>query len=158
MPQIKESITINRPISETFRYATNFNTSPEWQPDVQSVHQSEDKPRAGVMVTQNRKTYMMGTKLDLNADIIDYNLNHFMEYKGVLGKFPARGRLSFESGGGVTTVTETIDIRMGFFYAVFSPFMSRTMSRRTRTALEGLKQRLESRSTATVTSYQDDLS
>lgn len=160
MPQIKESVTVNRPISEVFRYATNFNNAQEWQPDVADVHQTEERPRVGVMITARRNSYAMGTRLDLNADITDYSMNKHLEYKGVIGRFPATGRLSFESSGGTTTVRETIDVRTGCLFAWINPFLTMALRARTQRALQSLKQTMEAKSVgggAEPTSFQDEL-
>jgi uncharacterized membrane protein len=159
MPQIQASVTINRPITEVFRFATDFNKAPEWQPDVKEVHQSEERPRVGVMVSVRRSTYLLGTRLDLNADITNYSMNRLMEYKGVIGRYPAVGVLKFESQGGSTVVTESIDIRMGCLFAPLSPLMNMVMSTRTRRMLGNLKKVIEGRSAASssVTNFQSEL-
>jgi uncharacterized membrane protein len=157
MPKIEASVTINRPVSEVFRFATNFVNSPQWQPDVREVHQTDDKPRIGVMVTQVRSTYMLTTRLDLNVDIVGYALNKQLEYKGVIGRFPANGVMLFASSGGTTTVKEIIDIRMGILFAVFSPMLKIIMTGRTRRALGKLKTVMESKSTVAPTNFQSEL-
>lgn len=147
MPEVDYSVTIGRPVSEVFRTAANFAKAGEFQPDVTETIQSDDKLRIGIIVTQRRKTRLMGWQLDLNADIVDYQPNRLVEYKGVLGRFPITGRLEFSSSGGQTTVREWMNIRMGFLYAIFGPFMRGVMKRRTRNSLESLKKALESGST-----------
>ncbi len=146
MPEVKQSVTINRPVGEVFRTAMDFNRVTEWQPDIQESHLSEERPRVATMIMQRRSTRLMGWKLDLNADITNYVPNRMLEYKGVLGRFPVLGQLSFDSERGSTRVTEHLEIRMGFLYALFSPMMRGVMSRRSRKALEGLKNMIESKS------------
>lgn len=158
MPEVQSSITINRPVSEVFRFAIDFENAPKWQPDVTESHQTEDNIRVGVMVSQRRTTRLLGWKLDLNADIVDYAPNRLLGYKGILGRFPVNGRMEFESMGGTTKVTQKLDIRMGFLYSIFSPLMRGVMTRRTRMSLEALKKTLESRSpTASVTDFHKQL-
>lgn len=146
MPEVNCSVTINKPVSQVFRYAIEADKVQQWQPDVESVHQTEDKLRVGVMITQKRNTYVMGWRLDLNADVITYQPNKIIEYKGVLGRFPVSGRMEFQSSGGITTVIEHINIRMGFIFGLFAPFMRGTMTRRTQRALNTLKEQLETQS------------
>ncbi len=160
MPQIEQSVTINRPISEVFRFAADFeNKAQQWQPDIIQHYQTEDKVRVGVMITQSRSTRLLGWRLDLNADITGYQPNKLIEYKGVLGRFPVLGRLEFSSAGGSTTVTESMDIRLGCLFAPFSPLMTMVMTGRTRRVLERLKQLLESRSpgSQTPTDFHQEL-
>lgn len=145
MPQIECSVTINRPISEVFSYVADFRNAPQWQGDVEEVFLSDSSIRVGVMVTQTRRTRLLGWRLDLNADIIAYQPNKIIEYKGVLGRFPIHGEISFSSSRGTTELTEAINIRMGFLYAIYSPFMAGTMRRRTNAALQALKTMMENR-------------
>lgn len=142
-----QSITVNRSVSDVFRTVANFREASQWQPDVQGVHLSDDHVRTGVIVTVVRSTRLLGWKLDLNADIIDYTPNKLIEYKGVLGRFAVRGSYSFIPSAGKTQVTETLNIRMGWLYAIWGPLMRTVMAGRTRRALEGLKQYLEARGT-----------
>jgi uncharacterized membrane protein len=145
MPLIEHSVTINRPIGEVFRFIADFRNDPQWQPDVKAVHLSETPPRVGVMVTQTRNTFLFSWRLDLNADIVTYNLNKSIELKGVLGQFPVNMTYTIESSRGTTQVKQSYDVRMGFLFGLFAPMLSGVMRRRTRATLEKLKTLLESR-------------
>lgn len=145
MPQIECSVSINRPISEVFGFVADFRNAPKWQGDVEEVFLSDSSMRVGVMVTQTRRSRLLGWRLDLNADIITYQPNKLIEYKGILGRFPIHGEISFSSSRGVTEVTEAMNIRMGFLYGIYSPFMAGTMRRRTSVALQSLKTMMENR-------------
>lgn len=139
MPEVRDSININRSITHVFQLAADTQQLDQWQPDVTASHYSEKKLRVGVMLTQDRKTYALGWKLDLNADIIDYVPNRKVTYKGVMGRFPVLGTIEFESSGGSTTVTETIDIKIGLLHILFSPLIRGAVTRRTRQSLQALK-------------------
>lgn len=140
MPEIRDAITISRPITTVFQLVADTEQLDQWQPDVTQSHYSEKKLRVGVMITQDRKTYALGWKLDLNADIVDYVPNRKIVYKGVLGRFPATGTIEFESSGGAgTTVTETIDIKIGILHILFTPLIKGAIAKRTRQALQALK-------------------
>lgn len=145
MPQIECSVSINRSVSEVFSYVADFRNAPKWQGDVEEVFLSDSSLRVGVMVTQTRKTRLLGWRLDLNADIITYQPNKLIEYKGILGRFPIHGEISFSSSRGVTEVSEALNIRMGFLYGIYSPFLAGTMRRRTNVALQSLKTMMENR-------------
>lgn len=143
MPEITVSETINRPVMDVFRMFTYSSELTKWQPDLKSVHQTEDRLRVGVMVTYVRNTRVLGWQLDLNADIVDFAPNRLIGYKGIIGRFPSSGRIEFESSGGVTTVTETINVKMGFIFGLFSPLVKSALSNRTKRALRKLKETLE---------------
>jgi uncharacterized membrane protein len=159
MPEIQEAITIDRPVSDVFRYIADFNNAPQWQPDVVEAHVSGERTRVGSFFTLVRTTRLLGWKLDLNADIINYVPNRLIEYKGAVARFPVRGQYEFESSGGTTVVRETVNVRMGILYAIFSPLMSSAIRGRTRRALGQLKQTLEAGRTGadSVTSFHQDL-
>ncbi|MFW5771686.1 MAG: SRPBCC family protein [Phototrophicaceae bacterium] len=142
MPEISEAVTINRPVSEVFRLVAEAEHWDQWNPDIIESHYSDNRLRVGTMVTQSRKTRALGWRLDFNVDIVDYAPNRLIEYSGVLGRFPVRGRLAFDGSGGTTTVRETMTVRMGL-YGLFSPFLAGTVRRRTRAALENLKANAE---------------
>jgi uncharacterized membrane protein len=144
MPQISEKITINRPVNAVFALAIDSSRLPQWQTDILSIYPPDERLRVGVMMTQNRDTYLLGWRLDLNADIVDYAPNRTLGYKGVLGRFPVQGRLEFEGHGGTCDVSETLNIRMGFPFGLFGFLLKSVMRRRTRNALEALKQLAES--------------
>lgn len=145
MPVVEYAVTINRPIGEVFRFVADFRNAPQWQSDVTEVHQTEGSTRVGSMVTEVRSTRLLGWKLDLNADITDFQLNKLLEYKGVLGRFPVTGTLTFEATRGATRVTHALNIRMGFLFALYSPLMAGVMRRRTQTTMDALRALMDSR-------------
>lgn len=155
MSDVEYSVTINRPVYDVFRYATNIENAQKWQPDVKEVHRTNDNLRVGTMITQVRSTRLLRWRLDLNADITEFQSNKVVEYKGVLGVFPVVGRIKFESSGRTCTVTESLDIRMGCLYSPFSPLMRGTMSRRTKRALETLKTQMENSGSSAPTNFQN---
>jgi hypothetical protein len=86
-------------------------------------------------------------------------MNRLIEYNGVIGRYPVVGALKFESQGGSTVVTESLDIRMGCLFAPLSPLMNMIMGARTRRMLGNLKKVIEGRSAASssVTNFQSEL-
>lgn len=142
MPQISANVTINASIGDVFRYAVD--NLQQWQPDIEGMDMTDDRIRLGISITQRRNTFLMGWRLDLNADITDYKPNKLIEYKGVLGRFPVLGQLEFTPQGGTTLVTERLNIRMPWLTMLYSPFMRRVMTSRTSKVLNLLKSQLES--------------
>lgn len=142
MPQISVNIVINASIGDVFRYA--IDNLQAWQTDIESMDMTDERLRLGISITQRRNTYLMGWRLDLNADITDYKPNKLVEYKGVLGRFPVSGQLEFTPQGGTTLVSESMNIRMPFLTAIYAPLMRRVMTARTKKMLHSLKSQLES--------------
>lgn len=148
MPKISTQVTINASVGDVFRHALADMSA--WQPDIEGMDMTDDRIRTGISITQRRNTYLMGWRLDLNADITDYKPNKLIEYKGVLGRFPILGQLEFTPQGGTTLVSETLNIRMPFLTALYAPFMRRVMTKRTSKVLGILKNQLESGAKTTV--------
>lgn len=156
MPEISHSITVNRPVNEVFRAVADMNNAQSWQPDVTASSMSDEKMRVGIMITQTRTTHALGWRLDLNADVLDYAPNRLIRLQGVLGRFPALVTYTFESRGGATAVTETVETRTGCLFALVTPMLSSAISKRTKKALAGLKESLEARGGSTqVTDFQN---
>ncbi len=150
MPQVEHTITINRPVGEVFRLVADFRNDPQWQKDVVEVHQTEGSTRIGTMVTEKRNLRVWTWRLDLNVDVVDYQPNKLIEIKGVIGQFPVLGRYEFSFSRGTTQFTQSFDIRMGFLYGVFSPFLRGAVLRRTRNSMDALKQLLEARGSSGI--------
>jgi uncharacterized membrane protein len=146
MPKVRYSVTINRPIGEVFRFATDPEKVQEWQKDVKKIYHPEESLRAGVILSHDRNTRLFTWRLDLNADIMDYRPNKLVVYQGALGRFNVQGRIEFDAVRRTTTVTEEVDIKMGCTMFMFSPFMTAVMKRRTQKALDTLKSVLEEKS------------
>lgn len=146
MPQIKHSVSIDKPVGRVFRYVAEVKNAQKWQPDVRRAYDDGEPLRVGAIISQDRATRLLQWRLDLNADVVDYRPNKLIEYKGALGRFSVHGRLEFESSRRTTTVTESVDVRMGCMYFMFSPLMNGVMQRRTRKTLETLKAVLEAES------------
>ena len=147
MPTIKRSITIDRPISQVFRYVADFSKHVEWQLDIIRVHQSDERIHVGSMVTVDRNVRALFARLDLNADITDYQINKKIEYKGTIGVYPAVGNYTFDSQGRSTTVTETVTVHMWFLPRWFTGWLyTMRLGQRSNSSLKNLKQVLEANS------------
>ena len=115
MARIERSVVIDKHVGDVFTYVTDFNRHPEWQPDIESVHQGEGRTRVGTMLSVRRRLRALHAQLDLNADVLDYRINKKIEYTGSIGTYPMTESYTFESQGRSTKVTKTTDIRFWFF-------------------------------------------
>lgn len=154
MPEIEYSVTINRPISEVFRYVADVKNNTLWQDDVIASQLSDKSMRVGLMFTESRKWRVWTWRMDLNADVLEYQPNKTIEFKGILGRFPVRKRYEFSSSAGTTTLKQTLSIRTGCIFLPFNPLISNGVNRRTKRTMNQLKQVLEAKSDAPVTNFQ----
>ena len=156
MPEIEYSVTINRPISEVFRYIATVENNKEWQTDVIASQLSDKNMRTGLMFTESRKWRIWTWRMDLNADVLDYQPNKVIEFKGVLGRFPVTKRYKFASNRGTTEVTQEIEVRTGCLFMLFNPLISSGIMGRTKRTMNKLKEVLEARGGNTnVTNFQN---
>lgn len=158
MPEITTSVTVNRPVSQVFRIAADTSRVQEWQTDIIASHFTEERIRVGVMVTQSRKTRAGGVRLDLNADVTDYQPNKVIGYRGVVGRFPSTIRMEFNPQGGATKVTETINIRLFFPFGFIGFAFKGALRRRSRNMLEQLKAIAEAEGGSAPTNFQSTMS
>lgn len=145
MPRIEHRLTINRPLIEVFRKATDFSIDSlrEWQPDTQSVNLiSGDPIRPGTMISLDRK--LMGSSVFVNTDVIDFQRNKLMEVKGAHGSFPYHRLTEYTSSGGSTTIHDQIHIRVPWWRFWMIPFVGPPVRRQTAAEWQALKTLLES--------------
>lgn len=143
MPLIEQKITIQRPIFDVFRLATDFERMREWQPDLLEVSLTSANPvRSGTMISMRRR--FMGRLISLNADVLDFQRSKSLEIQGVHGTFPFRRTIEFSSSARETVISDRYNVRAGWFYFWYTPFFSRALKAQTDAEWKKLKQFLES--------------
>ncbi len=143
MPLIEHKITINRSVSEIFRFVVDFGNTPKWQPPSVQLERA-GKVKLGDMVVGKRR--MMGRMVFVNADVVDVSPGQKLVYSGIMGGFPFRTTYLFNfTGSSGTQVTVTIDVRIPWFYFFMRPFVMSGLNGQTVTSLNNLKQYLDER-------------
>jgi hypothetical protein len=143
MPVVEHKVSINRSVSDIFRFMSDFANNPKWQPSSMNLEKA-GKIRIGDMVVGTQR--IMGRMQHVNADVVDYSPNQKIAYTGIMGNYPFRTTYNFNfSGAGGTEVTIMTDIRIPWFYFFFRPFVLAGLNSQTATALDNLKQYLEAR-------------
>lgn len=143
MPVIEHKVTINRPVTDIFRFVTDFANSPKWQPPSVQLERS-GKVKIGDMIVGKQR--MLGQMQHVNADVVDMSPNQKLVYSGIMGGYAFRTTYTFNfSGSGGTEVTISTEIRIPWFYFLFRPFVLGGLNNQTQTALQNLKQFLEDR-------------
>ncbi len=143
MPVVEHKVTINRPVTDIFRFMTDFSNNPRWQPSSVLLERA-GKVKLGDMIVGTQR--MMGRMQHVNADVVDYSPNQRLAYSGIMGGYPFRTTYNFNfSGAGGTEVSVTTEIRIPWFYFLFRPFVLGGVNSQMQTALQNLKQFLEDR-------------
>jgi uncharacterized protein YndB with AHSA1/START domain len=143
MPVIEHKVMINRPVTDVFRFVTDFSNSPKWQPSGVSLERA-GKVRIGDMIVGQQR--IMGRMQHVNADVVDFSPNQKLVFSGIMGGYAFRTTYTFNfSGTGGTEVAITTDIRIPWFYFLFRPFVLSGLNSQTAAALQNLKQFMEDR-------------
>ena len=80
MPTYENSVVIERPVFDVFKYVGDFENDPNWK-NVRNVGITSGNPiRAGSMVAMTRP--ILGRKGFVNADVTEYERNKKIEMKG----------------------------------------------------------------------------
>jgi uncharacterized membrane protein len=142
MPVIQHTIQINRPVTEIFRFVSDFSNAPQWQPAAIQLQKS-GQLKIGEMVVGTRR--LMGRNVFVNADVVDYVPNQRIAFTGIMGSFPFRTTYSFNFASSGTEVTEIMDARIVWIYFFMRPFVISSVDRQMRESLQNLKKVMESR-------------
>ncbi len=136
MAAIQHKVTINRPVTDVFRFVTDFSNNPKWQPPSIRLERSGQVKLGDMIVGQQR---LMGRMVHINADVVDYSPNQTLAYTGIMGSYPFRTTYKFAFGSGGTELTQVTDVRISWFYFWARPFVTSSLTGQMQTALENLK-------------------
>ena len=137
MPVIEHKISINRSVTDVFKFLVDFSNNPKWQPDSIQLERN-GHIKLGDMIVGTRR--LMGRRVHVNADVVDYSPNQTIAFTGIMGSYPFRTTYKFYFGGGGTELTEIMDIRIPWIYFWVRPFLLPAIERQIRTSLENLKE------------------
>lgn len=139
---IENSITIQKPVADVFRTATDFDSFASWQPATKVVKVTPNDPvRAGSMVYME-KSLPTGL-IFINADLIEFQRNKLMEMKGVFGRFKFTRKTEFINSGRDTIIKDRIEMPTGCLYSWYTPLLRRMLQAQTQREWALMKERLE---------------
>jgi hypothetical protein len=141
MPVIQHKISINRSVTDVFRFVADFSNNPKWQPNAIRLERS-GVVRLGEMIVGTRR--IMGRMVHVNADVVDYSPNQTIAFTGIMGSYPFRSTYKFYYGGGGTEMTEILDIRIPWIYFWTRPFVMSGLDGQIQTSLANLKSFMDS--------------
>jgi uncharacterized protein YndB with AHSA1/START domain len=142
MPVISHKVSINRPVTEIFRFVADFHNNPQWQPDSIRLERA-GQVKVGEMVVGTRR--VMGRMVHVNADVVEFVPNQTIAYTGIMGSYPFRTTYKFAFASSGSEVTEIMDIRIMWLYFLFRPFILNGLDGQIKTSLENLKKVMEAR-------------
>ncbi|MGB1285752.1 MAG: SRPBCC family protein [Aggregatilineales bacterium] len=138
MPLIETTLTIQKPLFDVFKEAGTFENWQKWQPKVSRVTVVSGSPvRAGTMVS------MAHGGAFINADVLVYQRNKEIQLKGMWGRFYFTRNIVFQTLGGSTTITDTLNIKTGMLFFWYAPFLQMSLNKDMKNAWGTLKKQLE---------------
>ncbi|MBZ0291181.1 MAG: SRPBCC family protein [Anaerolineae bacterium] len=140
MPTLQHKVSINRSVTDVFKFVSDFSNNSKWQPSSVSMERS-GQLRLGEMIVGKRR--LMGRMAFVNADVVDYSPNQTIAYTGVMGGYPFRSTLKFNHATGGVELTEIIDVRIPWMYFWARPFVLSALNGQIQKSLESLKTYME---------------
>jgi hypothetical protein len=139
MPVIEQTITIQKPLFDVFRMATDVAQWGTWQNGVKNVALiSGDPIRTGTMISLERGSTF------INADVTDYQRQKTLSLTGVWGRFRFARLTEFSSTGRETTIRDKLTVQTGFLWFWYNPILTSQLNGQIKADWAALKKLLES--------------
>ncbi|NCG18179.1 MAG: polyketide cyclase [Rhodobacterales bacterium] len=143
MTTIREVRETDRPIDEVFAYVADFSSTAEWDPGVARARRIDDGP-VGPGARYAVDAMFLGRTIPMVYRIVDFEPPHRVVLEGLGNTSTARDDVRFETVGGRTRITWTLDLQLLGPSRLATPLLRFFLSRLGRKALDGLEHRLQS--------------
>jgi uncharacterized protein YndB with AHSA1/START domain len=143
MIRAEQSVFINRPPDEVFRFVSDVEKWDQWAGEMVEVRKISEGP-VGVGTTFSAAVKFLGQRSDSEQEITEYEPGNRLGIRVSSG--PVAGStavFSFESVEGGTKVTEAVEGETGGLWKVADPLLARMIERQYATNLGNLKDLLE---------------
>jgi carbon monoxide dehydrogenase subunit G len=142
MPQARYSIVIQRPVDDVFAFVADGERCPEWRPSVLEIKRVAGNGGAGTRYAQT-VAGPMNRRISADYEITIFEPSRRLEFRTVSGPARPHGSYEFESLGGGTRLTFSLDAELGGLQRLLmSGAVQKTMDAEIRT-LDNLKALLE---------------
>ena len=144
MAKIEESVLIDRPIEEVWRFITDMSKVPKWDTHVLEAKQTSAGP-LGLGATLELREKMGNINMTQLQRVIEYEPNR--KFSVEIASGPAKGTIimfSMETVEGKTRFTSSGDVRFNGFYNLVGPFVTRWLRRAVADSVGNAKRILES--------------
>jgi carbon monoxide dehydrogenase subunit G len=141
--RLHETITVTRPIDESFAYVADFATTAEWDPGIAQARRVDDGPiglgsRFAVVAVFN------GRRLDLIYEIVAYEPPERIVLRGEGKGFRGVDEITLTTEGNAQTRIDYVaDIELTGIAKLAVPFMKGRFDTMAKKAVTGLKAALE---------------
>ena len=139
------TVVINQPLEKVFNYVSNPVNLPEWQgppTEVRDLQQTTPgQPRESDRFTTVLQ--FLGRRYETPTEIITYEPNRRLSYRGTGGPVPTEITFVFEEVPGGTRFTHSQEATPGGFFRLAGPLFESEAKRQLRNNLKTLKDLLE---------------
>jgi len=142
MPATKQSVIINRPVQEVWKFISNIENAPKWDRAVIAGHQITEGP-LGVGITWQTTRQVFGRRRTPTYVVSEYEANHKIALKAFLGPFQGQVRFAFESVPEGTRFTQSFEMESSGGWNLLTPFLVRMLTRDGEADLANIKRVLE---------------
>ena len=142
MIRAEQSVVINRPVDEVFRFVSDVEKWDQWAAEMVEVRKTSEGP-VGLNTTFSALVKLLGQQVENEHEITEYKPGSRLGITVTSGPVKGRATLSFESLDGGTKVTEAMEAETGGFFKVADPIVTRMVQRQYAANLENLKDLLE---------------
>ena len=138
--RITRTVQTKRPISEVFRYLSDFTTTTDWDPGTVKTELVQGDGKVGTVY--HNQSQFNGRVSELTYVVTDYEENRLIRLRGENKSIIAVDTITFESSDSGTTVTYDANFTLRGFAKIAAPFLTKAFAKLGDEAEVGLKQAL----------------
>ena len=146
MAKIETSVVVDRPPETVWKYVIDPSNAPKYDPDIISAKQTSDGPVAvGATFEENRKKEGKST-----FRVAEYDPGRSWTWVVTSPRAMEGSKMNVvvEDFGGKTRITNATELRLGGFYRLMGPFVTRSLRKIQGAQANSIKRILESESSS----------
>jgi carbon monoxide dehydrogenase subunit G len=142
MIKMEQSIIINRPVEEVWKFMSNIENATKWDRGVLEAKQTSEGP-IGVGSTLQTRRQMLGRQRIGKYQVLEFVPNRILVLQGSLGRSTAQIRYTFEPLEGGTRLTGTLEAELRGWLKLMTPIFIPMMERDGREDMANVKRIME---------------
>ena len=147
MTTISETVLIQRPPEDVFRFVTDPTKTTLWQTTIDELRQVTPGPMAvGTQATDVRR--FLGRRIESQWEVVEHDPPRRSAIRGISGPIPFTGTYTLEPVEGATRFTCAVELDAHGFFKLAEPIFAGIARRELRSNLGHLKDLLEARADA----------
>jgi uncharacterized protein YndB with AHSA1/START domain len=148
MTRWQESVMVDRPVEDVWKFVTDMSELPKWNPQVLEPRQTSSGP-LGVGATVEFGARMRSSTMTISMRVTEYESNRRFSFEHTSGPLVGTTESdSFESIEGKTKLTRMGDVKFRGFYKLVGPFVTPRWRKDVVSSLDNVKRILETQAGA----------